>query len=608
MARLFALLFALAALAPPPLFASAGQGRGEPRVTAQLRSGVVRLGDRTALVIEVEGTRRARILALPEVDGLALGPLPAPSTGYFTSFVNGRISELNTVTWAIPVRPQREGQFDIPPIELEIEGKRVRTRGVNLKVVADLRGEELGFLEIRASSSKVVEGQPFSIEVRFGWDASLRSINYADLSLPWWGQMPGTLELDSAWPPPGAKVIQHSVTVNSATFVDVEEIEAVDVGGRPYRILRLVRHLVATRPGLIEFPQGFLDFGRIESRIFGRREKTASHFVRWPEFYVEVVPLPEEGQPYDYTGAVGTLDVQATVDARDVDVGDSIKLEVEWTGDGNLEFFGPPDLARMEAFSGFRVYGSVEDKGFARRTVTYDLAPISVDVEEIPPVPLTVYDPELGSYVTVETEAIPIRVRPLKGAVELGSGAADFELDVRDIDARPVGNARAGSALGGLREPPPALVGATLVGVPLLWLGLRTRVRRRGAPDAPIERRRRRARKRLARDLARARTASDELAALHVFLAARSREADQAWVGRDPLAWLRANALGAPDVNRVNGRGEDAAARLAELIARLERSAYAEENGPVGGKEVLRVADGWIGGLERIGETTGGRA
>ena len=34
--------------------------------------------------------------------------------------------------------------------------------------------------------------------------------------------------------------------------------------------------------------------------------------------------------------------------ARDVDAGDSIKLSVEWSGDGNLDFFDPPDLARIE--------------------------------------------------------------------------------------------------------------------------------------------------------------------------------------------------------------------------------------------------------------------
>ena len=70
-----------------------------------------------------------------------------------------------------------------------------------------------------------------------------------------------------------------------------------------------------------------------------------------------MIPLPEQGRPLDFSGAVGTFHASARADRTDVDVGDSIKLSVEWTGDGNLEFFAPPELDRLDAFAGFRVFG-----------------------------------------------------------------------------------------------------------------------------------------------------------------------------------------------------------------------------------------------------------
>ena len=73
------------------------------------------------------------------------------------------------------------------------------------------------------------------------------------------------------------------------------------------------------------------------------------------------------------SGAVGVLSVRASADTRDVVVGDSIKLTVDWTGDGNLEFFEAPDLGLFDAFRGFQVYGSAEEKSLDRRRVVYDL-------------------------------------------------------------------------------------------------------------------------------------------------------------------------------------------------------------------------------------------
>ena len=82
-----------------------------------------------------------------------------------------------------------------------------------------------------------------------------------------------------------------------------------------------------------------------------------------------------------------------------------------------------------------------------------------------------------------------------------------------------------------------------MVLVPVLWLVARTWIRRRGDPDAPAERRRRRARRRLARELASAKTPAEQSAALQAFLAGRTGEQDAAWLGRDAVEWARERAV-----------------------------------------------------------------
>jgi hypothetical protein len=441
---------------------------------------------------------------------------------------------------------------------------------------------------VRITPERPVEKQPVEIEMLFGWDAGLPRVTYANLILPWWGKLRELLELEM---PPSVTAHELTIPLNGRDRIAVEEVARHQEGGRTFRTFRLRRVFLPTRPGTISLSQPFLEFGEADSGGIFSRGRRETFFVAGEPMVIDVRRLPEEGQPVDFTGAIGTFDVRASADTRDVDVGESIKVEVRYAGDGNLQFFDPPDLSRDGAFSGFRVFGSTNRaKSLDRRTIEFDLAPLHAEVTEIPPIRLPVYDPEAGEYTEVATEAIPIRVRALEGEVALAGGeeGRGFSDDIRDIRTAPIA-ARAGD---GPAAPGPLALGLVAAGAVVAWLALRTEVRRRrGDPDAPVERRRRRARRDLARDLAAAEDESDELHALLRFLAARTREPDWAWVGRDPLEFL-----GDADDPELAEGGEV----LALTLGRLERAAYAHRNGEdkPGHREILNVADQLIrGGL-----------
>lgn len=538
-------------------FAQTARG---PQIKAYLTTGVARLGERVTLVISVEGAREARVVSVPEVIGLELGPLSG-GTEKSISHSNGRTTVSQVFTWGLPIRTTAEGEFQIPSIEVLADGTTLRTQPVKLTVVADLRGEELGWFEIRASSQSVVEGEPFSLELVFGWDQELGNrINSASLSLPWWDNLPGVLSLDVPDERPGAR--QQTLGLNGDQRITVEELEPQTVRGRAFRTFRLLRSFVPTRGGGLEFPTSFLEFGHVQERGFlpQRSAQTESFFVRAPAFTLEVAPLPEEGRPLDYGGAIGALELRASAEPRDVDAGESIKLTLDVTGAGNLEFFDAPDLGRQEAFRGFRHFGKTEEKSFERRRIVYDIAPLTSAQAEIPPLRLPVFDPQQRAYRVLETAPIPIRVRPLEGAVTLSDerGGERFERDIQDIETQ----ARAPRS----RARPGALaVLAALGGAPLLGLAARAQLRRRRDPEAPLERRRRAARRELKRAFARSDGPKDELEALHAWLAARTREAPQAWLGRDVREFAARRST------RWSGASAE---ELATLIAELERAAY----------------------------------
>jgi hypothetical protein len=548
------------------------RGPREQEVSARLSAGVLRLGDTGAVQVTVENASEARVVALPKVAGLEFGKPGAPVLNRSTSWVNGRVHSESTLTLAIPFRPAAEGEYEIPPIALEADGRRLETKALRLTVVVDIRGADFGFLEVRPSAERVIEGQPFQVELLFGWDAE-EQMSFAELDLPWWDSLPGAVELEEAGLRQDARV--DGIVVNGRHNLAAEQLETRARGARRFVTLRLTKSYLPSRSGRLEFSTSSFEFGRRRQVSFfdSRRE---SHFVQAPPFTVEVVSLPSEGQPLDFSGAVGQLAARASVDTRDVRAGDSIKFTVEWSGQGNLQFFAVPDLSALDAFRAFRVYGSTEEKAFDRRRVVYDIAPLSPEVSSIPPVALSVYDPEAERYGTVATEPIAIRVRPLERGASLAEVERRFERDIEDIDPRPPG--REGGARAELQDR--FLLGA-LVAVPLLGALTRSRVRRRlGDPAAPLERRRRHARRALARALARAGDVAAQRGALLEFLAARTREGVPAWDGRDFARWAGEAGQTFPEGLRREA---------ADLLAELEAATFGGRTAPEGAR-ILALA------------------
>jgi hypothetical protein len=577
--RLFVL--AVLVLVSLGMLSSAAPAQSGPSVNARLSTGVVRLGADVSLIVDVEGVQNASLGTLPEIQGLKFGDVGPPSTKVYEQFFNGRLSRTVKLSYVIPIKPEHTGTYTIPPIPVSAGGKNLQTPEIALKVVDDLRGEELGFFEIDAPK-EIVENQPFLLELRFGYDKSLgeigEKVNFLNLMLPWLDQLPGLLELDPPAPTSGAGIVS-GIVLNSRGSTRAERIPSVTANGRTFLLLRIRKRYLATRSGKLEFPTSHLEFGNVESGGFFSSGEKVTFFKRFAPFSIDVLELPEAGRPIEYTGAVGRLVASASSDRRDVDAGESIKVSVEWTGEGNLEFFDPPDPSRMEAFKDFRLFGTNDRKTPERRVVTYDLAPVSPDAKAIPPIPLVVFDPAKKSYVTVSTDPIPIRVRALKSSSGLSveaSSKPEPGIDIKDIETVE-------GRENDPRSPGGGVVLASTLGVPLLWLGLRTLVRRRGDPDAPAARARRAARRALQRGLARAKTASDQARALEEFLGARSGELAQAWIGRDPIAW---------SAEFVRPRlSEDSAKSLKGLMGRLDERAWARGDAPIEAAEIERAAD-----------------
>jgi len=198
--------------------------------------------------------------------------------------------------------------------------------------------------------------------------------------------------------------------------------------------------------------------------------------VRTEPVAVKVLPLPEDGKPDDFSGAVGRFRVSASANKPELAVGEALDLTVQVEGDGNLKTAADPRIPPIE---GFQVYDTVsslsqskqEDLVRSTKVLKTVLVPRASGRMIIPPVPFSFFDPRRGAYVREVTEPIEVTVRP-------GTGAA------RGPEPSPSapGLVALASDIRYLKEaPPPEGVGAWLAslsrrrwphGLPLLALAL----------------------------------------------------------------------------------------------------------------------------------------
>ena len=130
---------------------------------------------------------------------------------------------------------------------------------------------------------------------------------------------------------------------------------------------------------------------------------------------VQVRPLPLEGKPADFSGVVGRFELTAEADRAEVQAGDPVTLTVRLSGEGNVKVVPAPDLSVVTDFKIYESESSEEtsvrgDRIVGSKTWEYVLVPTVGGDVEIPPVRISVFDPEAERYEVLATRAIPLKV------------------------------------------------------------------------------------------------------------------------------------------------------------------------------------------------------
>ena len=198
--------------------------------------------------------------------------------------------------------------------------------------------------------------------------------------------------------------------------------------GRGYAVTEAKTAFFPLTEGQYEFPASQI---MISTGIFGRDQTLSTE----PQSLI-VMPLPTEGQPASFTGAVGEyFEISASVDKKEITAGETIELKVAAYGEGNLELVPYPHLPDWQGVEKKQGDGSShvdakEGRISSTRTYVFRLKIKEPGTYDLNDIALAYFRPAEERYEVVKAPPIQVVVNPGKpGATEDGpTGIEEQEL------------------------------------------------------------------------------------------------------------------------------------------------------------------------------------
>lgn len=415
------------------------------RVTASLSAGRINVGSTTTLQVTVETRGPApQEIRLPTLsrDLEILGT--SDYTQQQITIPGGRTRATRRDVVIVARSP---GLYRIPPVIVRVAGVTYRTDPLDLIVTSggaagtgDLESSSSLHVTLNADTVYVGEQVLLRAEATFAEEMRTRQSRPATFDPPaptgfWIQDLPDPI----------------SVTLRSREGRTVET--------QTYR-----RAYFPLAPGSYRFPPARLHYEIRRGFLYApeTRELVSDSAP------IVVRPVPSEGRPPSYTGAVGTLSLQASVAPAQIRAGDPTVLTVEVAGMGNVKALPEPRLPELPGVEVFppnqesRVDVDQDRVGGMKR-FRWMLVPQEPGVLVIPPIEYGVFDPEREAYIVLSSDTL--RVSVMAAAI-----AAPTDTALRPLRTRP-----GRSPLGWVRTPAFAAVQIA----PLLLLGLAMGLRRR---------------------------------------------------------------------------------------------------------------------------------
>jgi hypothetical protein len=376
-------------------------------VKATVADNRVAMGSSLQYTITVRGVQDLQPPVLPAFDGFDVRYV-GPATR--VSVINNSYSVEQAFNYVLV--PTKEGKFNVPSVPVTVNGLTLTTEEVPVEVVPagspsgaseaasdpqqDIQSRLKLLVTVPRDKAYVGEGVPLTLRLY------VNQLSLQDLSFPEIAEQ--GFQMDPFSDP---KQFQDTIqgvdwqVVEFSTVVYPSKAGEMLISPATLRGALLFKNTNQGDQSGGIFDQGF--FSNFFSNYQKRQVTITSRAIK-----LDVLPLPEEGKPADFSGAVGQYDL--TVDAAPLKVksGDPITLRMALTGAGNLK------AVKMPVFqeSGFKLYDPQikDDPQGGRKTLEQVIIPTDVKITAIAPVRFSYFDTTTGTYRTIERGPFALEV------------------------------------------------------------------------------------------------------------------------------------------------------------------------------------------------------
>ena len=393
----------------------------------------------------------------PSFKGLSVLSGPNASHQQGMTIINGQVSRSVSTGFTYIIQADVEGTFNIGSASCTVNGKRISCQGFTITVQKGSPQQQNAYNQGGGQSRRQAAQQPAqsnNIDSKSLFARASISKNnpyqgeqviltykiYTQVSL-------SQYQIDKL---PGNKGFWSEDLTKDGNVRQYEET----VDGRRYMVAEIRRGaLFAQESGKLTIEPLDLDVLALVQR---QRQRTGSFWdlfddpffnptqavekhLRTNNINVHVKPLPDA--PNGFNGAVGSFNIKAETDTREVRANEAITYRLTISGAGNLMLIDAPAVDFPQVFE---VYDPQINDHINRssngisgsRTYEWVLIPRNQGDYTLPAFSFVFFDPNTGRYVTKRVEAIPVHINKgdPKSMKSVTSSKSDVKLLNSDIN------------------------------------------------------------------------------------------------------------------------------------------------------------------------------